>query len=402
MRAASDHAPFHATFWALVCSPALVARGLSSLSDSVVTRPMPLNPLSARRWWLPGHDDLDRGYPVKFNDLPVSINAHRQELFASHDWEPVCDGSPRSRVIFYDIWDEHRGLDDRVYAITTWLSFAAEAEAAFVFPDPNSSFSDGHGHASAKWWDDYYTWSPPVFKYGEAKCAYGAQAINITKWKDLGTWPTKARRALLDKSQPLCVRLQKGRDTQDAVGVSMHNMVVHGAEKVSVWTSRKVARVVTRVFEEVPELKNAFNAAHVRLGDKAKRGGVLCNNASFVVDRMERCRTRFGEAADATWILMSDGDEIFYRNMSMVSKAHGFKLVTEKSVAALRELEDNFLRYTALSCIWGASDIGIASYKSLGHFCQMRQGHSSGMMFLPCKTDELKIEQRKLERERRQ
>lgn len=324
------------------------------------------------------------GYPVEINGLrSVEVNTAMEQLRRTK--APKFDGRPGSRVIIYDIESERRGLDDRINAITKWLSFATQAGAAFAFPTPNSSLSEGHGHSSAKWWTEYYVTVPPVYRFEDVACDPDATVFKITAFKDMSTWPARAKQALMNHSAPLCVRLQIGPDTQDErEHTSVLTLMDKGARLVNVWTSYKVAHVVQAVMKEVPAFRLSYNAAHVRLGDKLRRGGVLCSNTTYVVDHMQRTLSKYPVYGQSPWLLMSDGSADFFKEMKQQSHTHGFELISELDIKALTGLDDNFLRYCALECLWGASDVAVSTYKNLGGRCKMKPEHSGGSSLLAC------------------
>lgn len=326
----------------------------------------------------------ERGYPVYFDDLPVSTGPPAEPLAAGEGFELRADNTRSRRVIFYDVWNEHRGIDDRMSAIAKWLSFATQADANLAFPDPNSSLSDGHGISTANWWTDYYLTVPPLYRFKEVRCSQDAEEFNITNFSDLRTWPPRALHALHSKSMPLCIRLQVGPATSDHATESMANFIAQGARRVSIWTSPKVTKLVREVQRELPRLSTSYNAIHVRLGDKLRRGGVLCNNATYVVERMERLCGMYPDYKDSPWLLMSDGDDAFFHRMNRRASRKGIRIVSEQDVKSLNAVEDNFLRYTALECLWGNSDIGLSTYKNIGGRCKMGPTHRGGGHLLNC------------------
>merc|ERR1719162_1581723 len=99
-------------------------------------------------------------------------------------FELKANSARGSRVIFYDVWTERRGIDDRMSAIAQWLSFATQAGAQLAFPDPNNSLSDGHGRSTASWWTDYYVMDPPLYRFQDVRCSREAEEINITDFND--------------------------------------------------------------------------------------------------------------------------------------------------------------------------------------------------------------------------
>lgn len=312
-----------------------------------------------------------RGYPVTFDGLPTAtITDYRFDTKAR--WLPTADGSAGSRVFFFDVI-QGRGLDDRMYQLVQWLSLATSAGAALAFPSPQSTLTAGHGACTAEWWTDYYVTDPPVYRFDEVRCDPAAEEINITNFDDYNAWPAKAREALRNQSVPLCIRLQLGEDAKGSGKVTgiTERWIREGAKFVAVWTSDKVANIIQEVLEKNDDLSSGqYNAAHVRLGDKLSRlNGTLCRNASNVVNAMERVTGRNAIYASNPWILMSDGEDDFFDDMATTAAEHGFTLLSEKNMQGVNNLTDNYLRYTALSCLWAESDLAVATYKSLGKRC---------------------------------
>lgn len=321
------------------------------------------------------------GYPIAFDDLPTNVEVgpspRDSALSAQHAPRP----GP-ARLVRYEV-REHAGIGDRLTVIARLLSLASAFKATLAFPRPVDALHVKHGITKALWWHDFVVTQPAFVPIDEEDCASEANSFNITSQADFESLLASADDPLHDEGQPLCLRLQEHYFTL-MQSQAFKDSVMEGAPNVAVWTSHKVACLAREMRDELMQKAGHYNAMHIRLGDKAT---LICESTSHVADAVAGLNQDYRDFAQEPWFLMSDGNETFYAGMRAEMSERGVTLITEKDLATAAAVEDNYLRYSALECVFAASDLALISYKDIGHRCLPREDHPVKPRFIGCRED---------------
>lgn len=331
------------------------------------------------------------GFPIVFDNLPTNVQmmaapvpafpADKAERLSSQErTDPSLVGT--SRLLRYEI-AEHAGIGDRLAVITTLLAIATGFQATLAFPSPTESLGRTHGNTSAQWWDEYVVTEPKILDASTAHCVAGATAYNVTSKDEFESLLDAADSLLFHRTSPLCIRLQVHYFDFMKSQV-INDLAIQGAPSVTVWTSSKVSTLAMQVKAELTLATDHFNAMHVRLGDKATP---LCQSASRVTEAAYNMTQAHPEYAEEPWFLMSDGTLDFFNDMKDAMLDRGFTLLTEADLVALRAVKDNYLIYSALECVFSASDLALVTYKNIGHRCLPAETHAVNPKFIECRPE---------------
>lgn len=304
-------------------------------------------------------------------------------------WRPTpLPGSTKdvkifSRVIFHDIHDK-AGINDRLFVLTRMLAFATEVKAVLAFPTPDKMLGKRHGHTSALNWTDYFVTRPKVHAMDGVKCMPGVHEVAITDAKMLTAMPRWFSALLKDTSRPMCLRVKvKYAEIKVPKGNASDilEMTERGAGKMGVWTSGQVVEILKKAKRSNYILRNPYNVVHVRLGDKATR---KCSTPSYIVESVEKFKSQHTEHGQYPWLVMSDGDDSFFQQLVTVGKKRRIKFITERELRPLYDLQDNYLRYTVLECIFGGAALALSNFKDHGRLCKVAPHHLVPTHFIGC------------------
>jgi len=361
--------------------------GAAKLRTSVLAKDT-LEPRS--KWALPAQAP---GYPIAFPLLDSAVYAvSREDVFAqrigvnrSADASGEVQGLAKGmhRLIMYDVQD-HAGLDDRIFVMMHMLSIATVVKATLAFPSPAQLLGRKHGDSLANWWDEYYFTDPPIHRFQDVQCSSDVKETVVTHAGFVDKLDAEVYGALMDTNKPLCLRVKikyysmiRGGKTELLINLGLPN--------VRIWTSNKVAHLMQEVIREVPQLNNDYNVAHLRLGDK-QQSCVTATNVEHAIMNLTKAHPQGGR--DKPWLVMSDGDEAFFSRLLNKARRDGVKLITEMDVKVLKQLKDNYLRYTVLSCFCGGADLQLWNYKQIGGRCNLKRSQSVASARFACRDSD--------------
>lgn len=314
------------------------------------------------------------GFPIVFDNLPTNV----QPSFSLNVLHGQT-GTPE-RLMRYEV-PEHAGIGDRVSVIATLIAIATEFKATLAFPSPMEALGAKHGNASASWWDAYIVTTPAFVPVEEVDCSPGAIEFNITSTEDFDSLLRSQDGPLNDEDTPVCIRLQEHffalRHSEHFMGLA-----VKGGLAVSAWTSNKVALLSEQVKAELMQTAEHYNAMHIRLGDKAT---TTCESAVHVTDTANNMILEYAEYAEEPWFLMSDGDEGFFADMYDEMERGNLTLIAETDLETVKAVTDNYMRFSALECVFAAADLALITYKDIGHRCLPGVTHAVQPRFIDCK-----------------
>lgn len=323
--------------------------------------------------------DSPAGFPISFGHLPTNLRRDFPAPTADTLSAGREDPTRPLRLVRYEM-AEHAGIDDRIYVIAHLLSIATSFEAVLAFPGPQASLGTDHGNTTALWWDDYVVTYPEFLDEEETHCALGATTFNITSQADFEALTTSDAEPLHNVEKPLCIRLQEHYFMLEP-SMAFTESALRGAPFVSVWTSNKVALLALKFKGELMKSSLHYNAMHVRLGDEYSED---CASAEHVTETAYNLTQDHPEYADEPWFLMSNGQEDFFTRMHWWMGEKGLLLITESDLQTAKEVNDNYLLYTALECVFAASDLALNTYKEIGHRCLPEGVHSVHPKFIAC------------------
>lgn len=314
-------------------------------------------------------DDASADVPMPWRPSPLPGSTPSLKIF--------------HRAIFHDIHDK-AGINDRLFVLTRMLAFATEVKAVLGFPTPEQMLGHRHGDTSAVNWTEYYVMQPKVHPLDGIQCEPGVDQVTIRKASELKTMPSWLKEDLMDTERPLCLRIKaKFSEIKVPKGQTsdIQDFMARGARHMAVWTSGKVVGLWKKTQRSNYFLRRPYNVVHVRLGDKATPA---CGTPTYIVGRVERMILQHGEHGYYPWVVMSDGDDDFFQQLVEAGRRRHIKFVTEKEMRPLDELEDNYLRYTVLECIFGGAQLALSNFKDHGRLCKVAPNHVVPTHFIGC------------------
>lgn len=348
------------------------------------------------KWALPsqGFGQAALGYPIALPLMDSETYAAKQKEGAQskqeglkalreagrHSSHPLEEPRTVPRLIMYDVQD-HAGLDDRIFVMMHMLSFATVVQASLAFPAPSQLLGRKHGDSLAGWWDEYYFTDPPIHRFQDVACSPNIPETVVTHPQLVDALDEDTYAALMDQTQPLCLRI-KIKYYAMIRGGKTELLINMGIPNVRIWTSQKVARIMEEVIREVPEFNNDYNVAHVRLGDKSQ-SCVTAANVEHAILNLTNAHPQGG--LTKPWLVMSDGDRSFFKKLMIRANRDNLHLITESDVKVLSELQDNYLRYTVLSCFCGGADLQLWNYKQIGGRCNLKRSQSVASARFACR-----------------
>lgn len=356
----------------LMCSRGFLAPVVLTLLRSVQVAAKVLNPPKS------GELTPSVGYPIAFDGLETNV---RPDYSASKSQSVVAEVDQGAGYVFralrYDIHDS-AGLGDRLSVIARLLSIATAWNVRLAFPPPQDVLGKRHGNSSALWWDEYVVTEPRFVDSTQHQCAPGATTFNITSKEEFESLAASKHPDLVRADRHVCISLQEHYFTLMQSEV-FKGLTQRGALGVSLWTSWKVATMARGVRHE---LAAHFNAMHVRLGDKSTP---KCSSPAHVTGAVINFTHNHPVYAKEPWFLMSDGGDEFFTGMRAAMREANFQFITERDLVTTRGIDDNFLVFSALECVFAGSDLALISFKDIGSRCMPDREHAVQPKYLDCR-----------------
>jgi len=318
-----------------------------------------------------GNGDGRQAYPAdgrSFIYLAASGVDDPQEGFTGRLPLPVdapADGGPRSRVLLLsDAPQGQSSIDDVTLKIKMLLAMARSLQATPVIGPPSALLRP----PAAPWWDSYLETSPQLRRREEVRCAGGLEPVLVNSPGFFGEASPEVLGAMRDHSQPLCLELgflifllrpDFGHITR-GLGLLEYELLVKPTwGQVQIWRSGGTLALVDKVRKSLLAGLEAYDSLHVRRGDLAAN----CTAPARVVQRM----LQLGSAS--FWVVLSNAEKEWFSDFRQLAASHGLAYVTEEDVPALKEIEDPYLRYAVVECLYAQGGRRIHTIKSLVKYC---------------------------------
>jgi len=257
-------------------------------------------------------------------------------------------------------------MDDVALKLKILLMLSSALHAVPATGRPRTLLGGIWGNSTTESWDDYIESSPRLRHTDEVRCADGLQPTFLWHEHWLGVIPNTLQADLFNHSRPLCLVMNflifKMRPDWHAQGFTFEwGLVLGGHQSVQLWRSQRTMDLVASAWQQVPMLQGEYNVAHVRRGDFRHD----CTSVAHVIARIKAVDT------SRPWLLMTNAEDAWLADFQAAAEAAGVRYVPEGDLRGLSGLDDNFLRYQTLQCLYGYAVHRLYTLKSLQAYCRV-------------------------------